>query len=185
MEAWSWPRQMRLLIGRAGWMSWSSGSRGVFVGLSRAGGFGPIWRVCWLRWSPRTAGNWPRMPGIVHPRGCRTFSPACAGMPTRCAMTRPAPGQALRGYAVAQLGDAEAVLVLDETGFVKKGTKSVGVQRQYSGTAGRIENCRIGGFLGYASRHGRALIDRALYLPEVWANTPTRRSTAGVPAETA
>ena len=85
----------------------------------------------------------------------------------------------------AQLGDAEAVLVLDETGFVKKGNKSVGVQRQYSGTAGRIENCRIGVFLGYASRHGHALIDRALYLPEIWANTPARRVAAGVPENTA
>ena len=91
----------------------------------------------------------------------------------------------LRAYVVAQLGDADAVLVLDETGFVKKGTKSVGVQRQYSGTAGRIENCQIGVFLGYASRHGHALIDRALYLPEVWANDAARRSAAGVPAETA
>ena len=87
-------------------------------------------------------------------------------------------------YVVAHLGDADAVLVVEETGFVKKGNKSVGVQRQYSGTAGRIENCQIGVFLGYASRHGHALIDRALYLPEAWANTPTRRSTAGVPAET-
>jgi SRSO17 transposase len=91
----------------------------------------------------------------------------------------------LRGYVVAQLGDADAVLVLDETGFVKKGTKSVGVQRQYSGTAGRIENCQIGVFLGYASRHGHALIDRALYLPEVWANDPARRGAAGVPEDTA
>ena len=72
----------------------------------------------------------------------------------------------LRAYVIAQLDDADGVLVLDETGFVKKGTKSVGVQRQYSGTAGRIENCRIGVFLGCASRHGHALIDRALYLPE-------------------
>jgi SRSO17 transposase len=87
----------------------------------------------------------------------------------------------LRSYVVAQLGDADGVLVLDETGFVKKGTKSVGVQRQYSGTAGRIENCQIGVFLGYASRHGHALIDRALYLPEVWANDPARRGAAGVP----
>ena len=62
-----------------------------------------------------------------------------------------------------------AVLVLDETGFLKKGDKSAGVQRQYSGTAGRIENCQIGVFLAYASRQGRALIDRALYLPESWA----------------
>src|SRR3982751_1250391 len=90
----------------------------------------------------------------------------------------------LQAYVVAQLGDADGVLVLDETGFVKKGTKSVGVQGQYSGTAGRIENCQIGVFLGYASRHGHALIDRALYLPEVWANDPARRDAAGVPAQT-
>ena len=90
----------------------------------------------------------------------------------------------LRAYVVAHLGDADGVLVLDETGFVKKGTKSVGVQRQYSGTAGRIENCQIRVFLGYASRHGHALIDRALYLPEVWANDAARRSAAGVPENT-
>src|SRR5215212_6538314 len=90
----------------------------------------------------------------------------------------------LQAYVVAQLGDADGVLVLDETGFVKKGTKSVGVQRQYSGTAGRIENCQIGVFLGYASRHGHALIYRVLYLPEVWANDPVRRHVAAVPAET-
>ena len=91
----------------------------------------------------------------------------------------------LRAYVVAHFGDADGVLVLDETGFVKKGSKSVGVQRQYSGTAGRIENCQIGVFLGYASQHGHALIDRALYLPEVWANDPARRGAAGVPADTA
>src|SRR5919106_732570 len=90
----------------------------------------------------------------------------------------------LRAYIITHLGDADAVLVLDETGFVKKGTKSVGVQRQYSGTAGRIENCQIGVFLGYASRHGHALVDRALYLPEVWANDPARRGAAGVPENT-
>ena len=87
----------------------------------------------------------------------------------------------LRAYVVEQLGDPGAVLVLDETGFVKKGEKSVGVQRQYSGTAGRVENCQIGVFLCYASRHGRALIDRALYLPEGWAGDAGRRAGAGVP----
>jgi len=87
----------------------------------------------------------------------------------------------LRAYVVEHLGDPGAVLVLDETGFVKKGEKSVGVQRQYSGTAGRVENCQIGVFLGYASRHGRALIDRALYLPEGWAGDAGRRAGAGVP----
>jgi SRSO17 transposase len=87
----------------------------------------------------------------------------------------------LRAYVVEHLGDTQAVLVIDETGFLKKGTKSVGVQRQYSGTAGRIENCQIGVFLGYASRHGQALIDRALYLPESWATDRARCAAAGVP----
>jgi SRSO17 transposase len=89
----------------------------------------------------------------------------------------------LRAYVVEHLGDPGAVLVLDETGFVKKGTKSAGVQRQYSGTAGRVENCQIGVFLGYAGRHGRALIDRALYLPEGWAGAPERRAEAGIPED--
>ena len=72
----------------------------------------------------------------------------------------------LRAYIVEHLGTRDAVLVLDETGFLKKGTKSAGVQRQYSGTAGRIENCQIGVFLGYASGRGHALLDRELYLPK-------------------
>src|SRR6201995_438256 len=87
----------------------------------------------------------------------------------------------LRAYVVEHVGDAQAVLVLDETGFLKKGDKSCGVQRQYSGTAGRIENCQIGVFLGYASPSGQALIDRALYLPQSWAGDPERRAAAGVP----
>ena len=87
----------------------------------------------------------------------------------------------LRAYVGQHLGDAGAVLILDETGFVKKGDKSAGVQRQYSGTAGRIENCQIGVFLAYASRYGRALIDRALYLPEGWAADRARRAEAGIP----
>ena len=91
----------------------------------------------------------------------------------------------LRAYVVEHRGDPGAVLVLDETGFVKKGVKSAGVQRQYSGTAGRIENCQIGVFLAYASVHGRALIDRALYLPESWAADAGRREEAGVPEEVA
>ena len=91
----------------------------------------------------------------------------------------------LRAYVVEHLGDPGGVLVLDETGFVKKGRKSAGVHRQYSGTAGRIENCQIGVFLGYASRHGRALIDRALYLPEAWSEDQDRRAEAGIPDEVA
>src|SRR5215212_1035401 len=89
----------------------------------------------------------------------------------------------LRAYVVEHLGDPDAVLVLDETGFLKKGNKSAGVKRQYSGTAGRIENCQIGVFLAYASRHGHALVDRALYLPETWAFDAARRTEAGVPEE--
>jgi SRSO17 transposase len=91
----------------------------------------------------------------------------------------------LQAYAVQHLGDPQGVLILDETGFLKKGTKSAGVQRQYSGTAGRIENCQIGVFLGYASRHGQVLIDRALYLPADWAEDEDRRREAHIPADTA
>jgi hypothetical protein len=80
----------------------------------------------------------------------------------------------LRDYVVESLGDPGAVLVVDETGFVKKGAKSAGVQRQYSGTAGRIENCQVGVFLAYASRHGHALIDRELYLPGSWLGDRVR-----------
>src|ERR671939_1005215 len=87
----------------------------------------------------------------------------------------------LRAYVVEHLGDPDAVLVLDETGFLKKGDRSVGVQRQYSGTAGRVENCQIGVFLAYASGYGHALLDRALYLPETWAFDVARRAEAGVP----
>jgi SRSO17 transposase len=88
----------------------------------------------------------------------------------------------LQRYAIEHLGDDQAVLVLDETGFLKKGIKSVGVQRQYSGTAGRIENCQIGVFLSYASCHGHTLIDRALYLPESWTEDRVRCEEAAVPA---
>jgi SRSO17 transposase len=87
----------------------------------------------------------------------------------------------LRAYVVEHLGDARAVLSVDETGFVKKGEQSVGVQRQYSGTAGRIENCQIGVFLAYASPKGRTFLDRALYLPEEWMKEKPRCRQAGVP----
>ena len=89
----------------------------------------------------------------------------------------------VRAYVVERLGDSGGVLVVDETGFLKKGTKSAGVQRQYSGTAGRIENCQVGVFLAYASRRGRALIDRELYLPKEWAADAARRAEAHVPEQ--
>jgi SRSO17 transposase len=89
----------------------------------------------------------------------------------------------LRTFVAAQLGDAAGVLICDETGFLKKGTGSVGVQRQYSGTAGRIENSQVGVFLSYASARGRALIDRRVYLPRSWTDDPQRCAAAGVPAQ--
>ena len=87
----------------------------------------------------------------------------------------------LRAYVVEHLGDERAVLVVDETGFLKKGTKSVGVARQYSGTAGRTENSQVGVFLVYAAPRGRAFLDRAVYLPATWAADGARRAEAGVP----
>ena len=89
----------------------------------------------------------------------------------------------VRDYALEALADPDGVLVIDETGFLKKGTHSVGVARQYSGTAGRIENSQIGVFASYASRWGHALIDRRLYLPKSWANDPERRAKAHVPED--
>jgi SRSO17 transposase len=91
----------------------------------------------------------------------------------------------VRGYVIEHLGSADAVLVADETGDVKKGTASAGVQRQYSGTAGRVENCQVAVFLSYASAAGHALIDRELYLPRSWAADPARCAAAGIPAKTA
>jgi SRSO17 transposase len=89
----------------------------------------------------------------------------------------------LRDYVVEQLGDGEGVLIVDDTGFLKKGTRSAGVQRQYSGTAGRTENCQVGTFLAYACAGGHALIDRELYLPESWTSDRDRCRAAGVPDE--
>ena len=89
----------------------------------------------------------------------------------------------VRSYVVEALGSADGVLVVDETGFLKKGRHSVGVARQYSGTAGRIENCQVGVFLGYAGPLGQALIDRRLYLPRDWAGDAERRAAVGVPED--
>jgi len=84
-------------------------------------------------------------------------------------------------YAMEHLGSKDGILIIDETGFLKKGTKSVGVKRQYSGTAGRIENSQVGVFLAYRSEAGHALIDRSLYLPKEWAEDRDRRRAAKVP----
>jgi SRSO17 transposase len=87
----------------------------------------------------------------------------------------------VRDYALETLADQDAVLVLDETGFLKQGRSSCGVARQYTGSAGKVTNCRIGVFAAYVSRHGHAFIDRALYLPKTWTDDPARLSAAHVP----
>src|SRR5918995_891291 len=89
----------------------------------------------------------------------------------------------LRGYVVEHLADDESILIVEETGFIKKGENSVGVKRQYTGTVGKRENCQVGVFLAYASCRGQAFIDRELYLPEEWALDKERREQAGVPEE--
>jgi len=89
----------------------------------------------------------------------------------------------VRDYALETLGDEDAVLVIDETGFLKQGKASCGVGRQYTGSAGKITNCQIGVFASYVSRHGHAFIDRALYLPKDWTDAPARMKAAHVPAE--
>jgi SRSO17 transposase len=89
----------------------------------------------------------------------------------------------LRDYVTEALGDPEAVLVIDETGDLKKGSRTVGVQRQYTGTAGRIENAQVAVYLLYASGAGRAMIDRELYLPKSWIGDPGRCRTAGIPEQ--
>src|ERR1700751_953097 len=87
----------------------------------------------------------------------------------------------VRAYVVEQLGEPDGVQIADETGFVKKGSRSAGVQRQYSGTAGRVENCQLGVFCAYVTRRGRALADRELYLPRSWTDDRDRCREAGVP----
>ncbi|WP_427135599.1 IS701 family transposase [Pseudarthrobacter sp. S9] len=88
----------------------------------------------------------------------------------------------LRSYVVDHLGSADGVLIVDETGFLKKGTRSAGVARQYCGTAGRVENCQIGVFLTYATPAGRTFLDRELYLPKAWTDDRDRCASAGIPA---
>ena len=89
----------------------------------------------------------------------------------------------VRDYVVEHLSDDDAVFVLDEAGFLKQGHASCGVGRQYTGSAGKITNCQIGVFATYASRHGHAFVDRALYLPKAWTGDPSRLKAAHVPVD--
>jgi SRSO17 transposase len=112
--------------------------------------------------------------GYTHPRGIQRVL-------SRYNWDADATRDLLRAQVVEQLGDPNGVLVIDETGFPKKGTNSAGVARQYSGTLGKTDNCQIGVFLGYAAPAGAALIDRALFLPKEWLADPDRCASVGIP----
>lgn len=114
--------------------------------------------------------------GELHPRGMQRLL-------SQAVWDEAGVQEDLRGYVSEHLGDPGAVFVVDETGDVKKGTCTVGVQRQYTGTAGRIENSQVAVYLTYAAPRGYALMDRALYLPKAWTNDPGRCAAAGVPDE--
>lgn len=112
--------------------------------------------------------------GYIHPRGIQRVL-------DRYAWDADAVRDDLRSYVVAELGDPKGVLVIDETGFPKQGTHSVGVARQYCGTLGKVANCQIGVFLGYASSKGHAGLDRALFVPREWAEDLDRRREVSIP----
>src|SRR3954467_6011737 len=121
--------------------------------------------------SGRAAGSWPKQSGTAAPQ--RVLS--------HVLWDQDKARDLCRGYVVEHLDAPDGVLIIDETGFLKKGTRSAGVARQYSGTAGRVENCQIGVFLAYASAKGHALIDRELYLPKEWTDDRERCTAAAVP----
>ena len=131
-----------------------------------------IWRDCSARPSARTAGS----SAVGDRRPWRTQR-----VLSHVLWDQDKARDLCRGYVVEHLGAPDGVLIIDETGFLKKGTRSAGVARQYSGTAGRVENCQIGVFLAYASGKGHALIDRELYLPKEWTDDRERCTAAAVP----
>jgi SRSO17 transposase len=114
--------------------------------------------------------------GYAHPRGMQRVL-------DRYVWDAEAVRDELRTVVIEHIGDPAGVLVIDETGFPKQGTHSVGVQRQYCGTLGKIGNCQVGVFLAYASPQGYAALDRALYLPRPWLDDPVRCQQAGVPPD--
>lgn len=150
------------------------GSPTGFRGWSRGGGWARTCADCSLRRERKNRWTLAEAAGDAGPEGMQRllnfYSWNCEGL-----------RDDVREVVVETIGDADkGVLIVDETGFLKKGTKSAGVARQYSGTAGRIENSQIGVFLAYASDRGRALIDRELYLPKAWAEDRERCRAAGI-----
>ena len=163
-----WQAGFDELMGRIAWSVRAGGTAAAGRGVpARVAG-----RVC----RGRTAGRSPSTPARRRRTGCSTCWRGRSGTPTRVR-------DDLRGYVVDHLGDPGAVLVVDETGDLKKGAHTVGVQRQYTGTAGRIENAQVAVYLAYAAPAGHAFIDRALYLPRSWTDDPDRCAAAGVPDE--
>lgn len=159
-----------------GWRGCSRGWRAGFFGWSRVGGRGRMCVGCWRRWRAKNGWTLAEVAGDGTPDGMQRLLNSARG---DVGGVR----DDLRGYVVEHLGEVGGVLIVDETGFVKKGVQSAGVQRQYSGTAGRVENCQLGVFLAYATGKGRALIDRELHLPKSWAGDRERRRGAAVPEE--
>src|SRR3954452_19348472 len=139
---------------------------------------GSICRGCWLRSSERTGGTIAQHVGEKEPKALQRFLNLANWDADRLRDLN-------RDYVVENLADPEGILIADPTGFAKKGKKSAGVQRQYSGTLGRIDNCQIGTFLAYVNGTGdRVLIDRELYIPEKsWFGDPQRCAEAGIPVE--
>src|SRR5260221_4641825 len=128
------------------------------------------WKVCSEMSSARPVGSGRRRLAILAHGGSKQFWGVGIGTLMPCAI--------LRDYVIEHLADDDAVLVIDETGFLKQGKASCGVARQYTGSAGKITNCQIGVFATYVSRHGHAFIDRALYLPKQWTDDPDRLEAA-------
>src|SRR3954470_15811468 len=164
--AW-WPR---CRTGRRAWRTCIGGSRVRSSARSRGPGCWPICAGCWASWSARTVGRWPRPPARCPPTACSGCCAPRTGTPMRSATS----------CATTWLLGPGGVLIVDETGFIKKGSRSAGVARQYTGTTGKIDNCQIGVFLAYAAPSGRALIDRELYLPKAWIEDRERARAAGI-----
>jgi SRSO17 transposase len=126
---------------------------------------------------PRKTG-WMREEAVEDPGPWRQQAILCRGRWDAEALC-----DIVREYALETLADDEAVLIIDETGFLKQCKASCGVAPQYTGSAGKITNCQVGVFASYVSRHGHAFIDRALYLPQAWTDDPERVTAAHVPDE--
>ncbi len=167
-----WPRMFRRGVRVS--MRCSRGWRGCYIALSRADGRGHISTGLLAPVERKNSWQLSEAGGEVGPARLQHFL-------NRSRWDADELRDCLRSYVGEALACPDGVLVPDETGFLKKGTKSAGVQRQYSGTAGRVENSQLGVFLAYAGRSGRALIDRELYLPESWIGDRDRCAEAGIP----